>query len=98
MLDPHMGEPIPGDQGYCGSTHQIRRISHISITVSIMCFTKRNRNIVKGKTLISSIIQYPLIDLICSFYFSKCKGTQRPDISGVGHTGKICSTGNIRCK
>ena len=55
-----------------------------------------HRNIVNGKTLISSIIQYPLIDL-CSFYFAKCKGTQRPDISGVGHTGKICSTGYIRC-
>ena len=27
MLDPHMGEPIPWDQGYCGSTHQIRGIS-----------------------------------------------------------------------
>ena len=27
MLDPHMGEPIPWDQGYCGSTHQIKRIS-----------------------------------------------------------------------
>ena len=27
MLDPHMGEHIPWDQGYCGSTHQIRRIS-----------------------------------------------------------------------
>ena len=32
-----------------------------------------HRNIVNGKTLISSIIQYPLIDL-CSFYFAKCKG------------------------
>ena len=28
MLDPHMGEPIPWDQGYCGSTYQIRRISY----------------------------------------------------------------------
>ena len=88
MLDPHIGEPIPWDQGYCGSTHQTRRISYICITVSIMCFTNLYRNIVKGKTLISSIIQYPLIDL-CSSYFPKGKGTQRPDISGVGHTGKI---------
>ena len=39
MLDPHMGEPVPWDQGYCGFTHQIRRISKISITVSIKCFT-----------------------------------------------------------
>ena len=54
------------------------------------------RNMVKGKTLILSIIQYPLNDL-CSFYFAKCKGTQRPDISGVGHAGKIYSTGYIRC-
>ena len=26
MLDPHMGEPIPWDQGYCGSSHEIRRV------------------------------------------------------------------------
>ena len=29
-----------------------------------------HRNIVNGKTFISSIIQYPLIDL-CSFYFAR---------------------------
>ena len=68
MLDPLMGEPIPWDQGYCGSTHQIRRISYFFITFSIMYLTNRNRNKVKGYILISSIMQYPLINL-CSFLF-----------------------------
>ena len=30
-------------------------------------------------------------------YFAKYKGTLRPDISGVDHTGKICSTWYIWC-
>ena len=55
-------------------------------TVSIMSFTDLNRNTVKGKTLISSIIQYPLI-VLSRYYFAKCKGTHRLDISGPGHTG-----------
>ena len=78
-----------------------------------MCFTNRNRNIVKGKTLISSIIQHPLINL-CSFYFAKCKGAQRLvlvtqaryvalDISGVsksrvkGHQNDLCPKWALRC-
>ena len=67
-----------------------------------MCFTNYNRNIVKGKTLISSIIQYPLIKgnspnprLVKGYPNTGCIRcwSHRQDMSPVlARAGLICKT------